>query len=139
MRRILSALSGVAQLLLILLISGQDCQGMDRWAALSQLESGDDDSAIGSAGEVSRYQVRPQLWERYALPKMNWQTAADALKVAQKIMQDRCAAFENTFRRQPTDLEFYILWNAPSQVSAPTKAIQKRAERFCNLINRPEL
>ena len=109
---------------------------MDRWAALSQLESGDDDSAIGAGSEVSRYQIKPEVWEHYAAPKMHWQTAADALVVAQKIMQGRCAAFEHAFRRQPTDFEFYVLWNAPSQVSGPAKAVQERAERFCHLVNR---
>lgn len=111
---------------------------MDRWAALSQLESGDNDSAIGAAREVSRYQVRPDVWERYATPKMNWQAAADALAVAQKIMKERCAEFEQTFRKAPNDFEFYVLWNAPAQVGQPAKAVRERAERFCRLIGRPE-
>lgn len=50
-------------------------------------------------------------------------------------MQERCAAFERTTQRPPTDLEFYIPWNAPAQVQRPGKAVYGRAERFCNLIN----
>src|ERR1700722_2135395 len=37
-------------------------RAMDRWAALSMIESGDDDRAVGSLGEISRYQIRPYLW-----------------------------------------------------------------------------
>ena len=39
-------------------------QAMDRWAALSQIESGDDDHAVGAAGEISRYQLKPEIWQR---------------------------------------------------------------------------
>ena len=35
---------------------------MDRWEALSMIESGNNDRAIGSVGEVSRFQIRPELW-----------------------------------------------------------------------------
>ncbi len=110
---------------------------MDRWAALSQLESGDNDLAIGAAGEVSRYQVKLDLWRRYAAANADWQNPADALKVAQEVMKGRCSGFEETFHRAPTDFEFYVLWNAPSQVQRPGKAVRERAERFCNLVASP--
>jgi hypothetical protein len=42
---------------------------MDRWSALSQIESGDDDHVVGAAGEVSRYQMKPEVWQRYAHSK----------------------------------------------------------------------
>jgi hypothetical protein len=51
-------------------------------------------------------------------------------------MQERCAAFERTLHRPPTDSEFYILWNAPAQIDRPGKVVLRRAERFCNLVNR---
>jgi hypothetical protein len=35
---------------------------MDRWSALSMIESGDDDRAVGPGGEVSRFQIRRELW-----------------------------------------------------------------------------
>jgi len=35
--------------------------GMDRWTALSMLETGDNDNVIGSA-EISRFQIRGELW-----------------------------------------------------------------------------
>ena len=135
----LATLSFVVSLGVSVLISGQPCQAMDRWAALSQLESGDNDAARGAAGEVSRYQVRLEIWEQYCAGNLNWLVPADALRVAQNIMKQRCAEFERTFGRQPTDFEFYVLWNAPARIDAPAKAVRERAERFCNLVSKPQL
>jgi len=109
---------------------------MDRWSALSQLESGDDDSAVGAAGEISRYQIKPEVWRRYAPEDADWTNPDSALSVARKAMQERCAAFERTAHKPPADAEFYILWNAPAQIQRPGKAVLDRAERFCNLVNR---
>ena len=108
---------------------------MDRWSALSQIESGDDDHAVGSAGEVSRYQIKPELWRRYAPAEADWTNPDNALSVARQAMQERCAAFQRSVHRPPTDSEFYILWNAPAQIQRPGKAVVGRAERFCNLVN----
>ena len=109
---------------------------MDRWSALSQIESGDNDHAVGSAGEVSRYQIKPDLWRRYASTGADWTNPTNALCVARQAMEERCAAFERAMHRPPTDSEFYILWNAPAQIDRPGKAVLARAERFCNLIKR---
>jgi hypothetical protein len=74
-------------------------QGMDRWSALSQIESGDDDHAVGATGEVSRYQMKPEVWQRYAQSKADWTNPDDALSVARQAMQERCAEFERTAQR----------------------------------------
>ena len=42
--------------------------GMDRLSALSQIESGDNDRAVGKAGEISRYQVLKNEWRMGELP-----------------------------------------------------------------------
>lgn len=110
-------------------------QAMDRWSALSQIESGDDDRAMGAAGEVSRFQIKPELWQRYAPAGSNWTNAEQALFVAKEAMRDRSAAFERSAHRPPTDSEFFILWNAPAEINHPSKAVLGRAERFCNLID----
>jgi hypothetical protein len=110
-------------------------QAMDRWSALSQIESGDDDSAVGAAGEISRFQIKPEIWERYASTDADWTNPTKAVSVAQRCMAERCAAFERTVHRPTTDSEFYILWNAPAQVLHPSKAVLGRAQRFCNLVN----
>jgi hypothetical protein len=107
---------------------------MDRWSALSMLESGNDDQAIGTHGEVSRYQIRPYLW-----PGGNPLNAHAALHVAQKIMNSRVTKFEASHHRQPTDFEFYILWNAPQEVNHPRRVVAERAHRYANLVQRPDM
>ena len=102
---------------------------MDRWEALSMIESGNNDRAVGSVGEVSRYQIRPELW-----PGGNPQNPEQALTVAQKTMQPRLKRFERLHRRQPTDFEFYVLWNAPWVVDHPTTTVRERAQRYANLV-----
>jgi hypothetical protein len=104
---------------------------MDRWSALSMLESGNDDQAIGTRGEVSRYQIRPYLW-----PGGNPVNAHEALKVAKNIMNTRITRFEASHHRAPTDYEFYVLWNAPQMVNHPSRAVAERAHRFSNLVQR---
>ena len=107
---------------------------MDRWVALAELESNNNDNALGSAGEVSRYQMRPDIWRRYAPTNADWRNPAEALPVAKQIMHGRLVEFERTFGRSPTDFEFYILWNAPGQIQHPVRAVRARAERFSNLV-----
>ena len=50
----------VRLILLVLtgLLLGQLASAMDRWAALSMIESGDNDQAVGPGGEVSRFHIR---------------------------------------------------------------------------------
>ncbi len=109
-------------------------RAMDRWSALSMLESGNDDQAIGTHGEVSRYQIRPYLW-----PGGNPLNAHAALKVAQNIMNTRVAKFEASHHRSPTDFEFYILWNAPKEVNHPRRVVAERAHRYANLVQRADI
>jgi len=105
------------------------------------LESGDDDTAVGPVGEVSRYQIKPAIWNATA-PGREPADPHVALDVAQAIMRDRCAAFEKRFRRTATDFEFYVLWNAPAHLIGPdaggvvSRLVAARAERFCNLVER---
>ena len=104
---------------------------MDRWAALSMIESGDNDRAIGPSGEVSRFQIQPVLW-----PGGNPRDTKAALIAAQDIMHHRADDFERSHKRVPTDFEFYILWNAPVQVNHPSNTVSERASRFVNLVKR---
>jgi hypothetical protein len=110
-------------------------QAMDRWAALSQIETRDNDCAVGTAGEISRYQIKPRLWRRYARSDADWKNPVHALETAQELMKERCAGFERAFNRPPTDFEFYVLWNAPAQIHRPRKVVRDRAERFCHLVS----
>ena len=104
---------------------------MDRWAALSMIESGDNDNAVGPGGEISRFQIRPELW-----PGGNPQDNRIALAAAQEIMEPRLLEFQKDHKRAATDFEFYILWNAPWQADHPSKTVTERARRFVNLVQR---
>jgi hypothetical protein len=121
-------------LVMALAILALRVQAFDRWEALAQIESGDRDDAIGAAGEISRYQIRPEIWRRYASIGANWKNSEDSLQVAKAIMKERTDAFEQSFHRAPTDWEFYVLWNAPARISHPNRVVRDRAERFCNLV-----
>ena len=110
--------------------------GMDRWAALSQIESGDNDKAVGKKGEISRYQILPHVWAAFAAENADWENPKEALAVAKVAMKKRCADFEQTFHRTPTDFEFYVLWNAPAQIERPGSVVTERAKRFCNLLEK---
>jgi hypothetical protein len=103
--------------------------GMDRWAALSMIESGNNDRAVGSVGEVSRFQIRPELW-----PGGDPLNPQEALTAAQKTMNPRLTRFERNHKRQPTDFEFYVLWNAPWQADHPSGIVRERARRYANLV-----
>jgi hypothetical protein len=112
------------------------CTAMDRWGALSQIESGDNDKAVGRKGEISRYQILPDVWAAFAPETANWQNPKDALAVAKETMKKRCTEFEQTYHRPPTDFEFYVLWNAPAQIEQPGSVVTERAKRFCNLMDK---
>jgi hypothetical protein len=93
------------------------------------MESGGDDRAVGRAGEVSRYQIRPELWLGG-----NPLDGCTSLANAQHIMFSRATAFERSHGRSPDDFEFYVLWNAPAQINHPHRSVAERARRFVNLV-----
>ena len=115
---------------LLVALSGSQSFGMDRWSALSMLESGNNDYAVGQRGEVSRFQILPTLW-----PGGDPQNRQEALAAAKEIMQVRLAKFEKNHKRPANDFEFYVLWNAPWQADHPSKAVAERAERYSNLVH----
>src|SRR5437870_678619 len=107
---------------------------MDRLSALSMLETGDDDRAIGSAGEISRFQVKKAEW-RSVTNSANYSDSETARKVMLQLMDKRIHSFQEHFGRQPNDFEFYALWNAPAQVLGGhvSHKVAERCERFANL------
>ncbi len=121
---------------LALMLIVQSAVAMDRFAALSMIESGDDDTARGEDGEVSRFQIRREAWCQITNAPIS--EASDpkvAVAVARELAAARCHAFEREYGRPPTDVEFYILWNAPSEIAHPKAPVLERAERFANLVS----
>lgn len=125
--------------LLLLLSLPASGWGMDRLSALSMLETGDNDRAIGRAGEISRYQVLRREW-RTVTNSAAYADSETARTVVLRLMDHRIHAFEATFGRSPNDFEFYGLWNAPSQIMEGklTRRVAERCRRFANLCERDQ-
>jgi hypothetical protein len=136
MKRYLKYLVMAGGLSLWLSMGGTPAWAMNRWDALSMIESGDNDAAIGRAGEVSRFQIKPLLWEKYGRPyPLSARTNPHAaLRAAAAIMTARVGQFERHHHRSPTDFEYYVLWNAPAELGRPSRAVSARASRFCHLL-----
>ena len=131
------------------LIVGIPTMALDRYAALSMIESGNNDKAVGSSGEVSRFQILPSVW--------NYQTnlvhvfdmrtkqilvqsptnKLTALEVAMGIQSERQFNFYEKNKREPTDAEFYLLWHCPAHVLHPSRCETEIARRFANLCASP--
>jgi hypothetical protein len=101
------------------------------------LETGNDDRAVGSAGEISRFQVKKAEW-RTVTNSANYCDYETARKVMVKLMDKRIHAFEDHFGRKPSDFEFYALWNAPAQAMSGhvSRTVADRCQRFANLCDR---
>ena len=103
-------------------------------AALGMIESGNNDRARGTHGEVTRYQIgRAEMRQHPDLRKDPTNTTLTT-KYTLEIWQHRVFHFAAEFNRVPTDLELYILWNAPAQILHPHAIVIERAQRFVNLL-----
>lgn len=110
-------------------------------AALSAIESGDNDRRVGKSGEVSRYQICPAIWNDTMAgqdPKIlhGWQDERLARLVVLDVWERRCRRFQAIHNRPPNDLEKYLLWNRPARVLNPRPKEKERAERFANLLKK---
>jgi hypothetical protein len=103
-------------------------------SALSLIESGGNDKMIGKVGEVSRYQVRPSIWQSVTKSRQFTQPVV-ARRVVSAVMRQRIRAFTAKFGRTPTDFEYYALWNAPGQIMSRrvSLVVAERCQRFSNL------
>lgn len=108
--------------------------GMDRLAALSMIETGDNDRMVGRAGEISRYQILKREW-RSVTNSVRYTDPETAKAVTVKLLDRRVQAFEAIYNRPPTNFEFYALWNAPAQVleGRVSRTVADRCRRYANL------
>jgi hypothetical protein len=55
--------------------------------------------------------------------------------VTLRLLDRRVIVFREAYRRNPTNFEFYGLWNAPSQVMERrvSRTVAERCRRFANL------
>ena len=111
-----------------------DASYADRLAALSMIETGNDDHMVGRAGEISRYQIIKSEW--YSVTKSSQYADREIARVVTlRLMERRVQNFISSFNRPPTDFELYGLWNAPSQVMQGriSPRVAERCQRFVNL------
>jgi hypothetical protein len=114
-----------------------------RLFALGMIETGNDDRAIGLAGEISRYQLAPPVWRSYS-SSMEYRNPNTALQVARLHWNYLAAYFKEKTGRMPTDFDMYVLWNTRYGYYAHKSftrhhlatIVQDRAQRFVNLVNR---
>ena len=119
--------------------------GLSELEAISMIESGNNDRAIGGAGEVSRYQIMPHVWQTYTASR-----AYHNREVSRKIAEKHLAYLESVFHsrtgRPPSDFDRYVLWNAgPTYYSRRGftagrvhRVIRERANRYVNLRQMPD-
>ena len=126
--------------LILILSTAFSLGAMDRFEALSMLESGDNDFAVGKHGEVSRYQIMPSVWREHTQAPISRATnGLDAGWIAMQIMDGRVEVFEVSHHKQPSDFQFALLWHCPARVDKPTPSDVEYAKRFENLVSRKRL
>ena len=111
--------------------------------ALAQIESGHckfPDVVRGASGEVSRFQIMPNIWKKYTRSN-NFTNPGVAWSVAYKILKNRYSQFVRATGRQPTAFDLYAMWNKPGLYAEvdfaphrlPTR-LRDVARRFENLV-----
>jgi hypothetical protein len=114
--------------LLAILFCCASVHAMDRFEALSQIESGNRDNVTGASGEISRFQIKKSVWDsETSLPYSSAKNPFTAENVAKSVMSKRVSNFVFHNHRQPTAFETYQLWNP--------RCPRDTAQRFSNLVN----
>lgn len=116
-----------------------------QWA-LAQIESGhfeNPDKARGSSGEVSRFQIMPDVWKSYTKSR-NYSHPGIAWSVAVRILKEREAWFIRGTGRRPSAFDLYVMWNKPGLYERLDfnrgrlpKQLRELAGRFENLVLAP--
>ncbi len=116
------------------------CRALPIRDALGMIESGDDDHAVGSAGEISRYQIKKNIWRAYSSSSNYWDKN-EAWRIAEKVLATRIGDYQRQTGHAPTSFDIYVLWNAPGQFQNVgyrqeriSRVVAKRAARFGNLV-----
>jgi len=114
--------------------------GLSKLEAIAMIESGNNDFAVGGAGEISRYQIKPWVWRHYS-PSSAYRNVEVSKAVAERYLNTLEEQFRKRVGRSPSDFDRYVLWNAgPSYYArirfSPARVhpvIRERAQRFANL------
>jgi hypothetical protein len=98
------------------------------------------DYAVGSAKEISRFQILPSIWRDYSSTP-DYHNPNVAWVVTQKILCDRETEFRRATGRQWDAVDLYLMWNAPGVYrragwdrSKVSRVVLERAQRFERLM-----
>lgn len=113
---------------------------LSRLEALSLIESGDNDAAVGRAGEVSRFQILPRVWSHYSGSRA-FRNVKVSTGVATTHLRELTRWFQQRTGRAASDFDLYVLWNAgPTyyhrigfKASRVNRVISERARRYATL------
>ena len=116
-----------------------------RLFALGMIETGNNDYLVGSAGEVSRYQLMPVVWKSYST-SYDYVNPQVALQVARAHWDHLANYFIEKTGRTPDDFDMYVLWNTRYGYYAHKgfsktllcPVVKDRAQRFVNLVYRKD-
>lgn len=119
--------------------AGSSFNGMNFYFALGEIESGNNDAAVGASGEVSRYQIMPAVWQQYTrLPVGAARNPFTARNVAQAVMEARARFYLQKESSNLSPQQFYILWHRPAVFMKHGRCVTwvefDRAVRFENLV-----
>jgi hypothetical protein len=128
------------RIIVAIFLSAGTCAGYSKLEALSLIETGNDDSAVGRSGEVSRYQIKPWIWRRYSESEA-YRNRQISSTVAEKFLAELEEIFRKRAGREPDDFDLYVRWNAGptyyGKIAFSKKRvhpiIRERAQRFTNL------
>lgn len=102
-------------------------------------EASSADWVRGGAGEISRFQILPDVWRAYSKSR-DYTNPQVAWTVARRILDDRISDFQKATGRPPKPVELYLLWNKPGHFAAKGYSVRKvsshyrlKAQRFENL------
>lgn len=110
---------------------------------LSMLETGNNDYAVGTAGERSRWQIRKTTWRKYTKVPFEYARNANIAAVVAsahvQYLRDKLTTAYGG--REPSPAQLYCAWNMGLTgfrrrqylVSRCPTAVQERAERYANL------
>src|ERR1044071_139091 len=99
-------------LILVAAVLALPCGALPIRDALGMIESGNDDHAVGSAGEISRYQIKKDIWQAHSRSSEFWDEK-EAWRVTEKVLAARVEEYRRGTGRMPAAFDLYVLWNAP--------------------------
>lgn len=127
-----------AVILMLAVTSGQ--AGLSKLEAISMIETADRDWVVGAAGERSRYQIMPKVWNAYTSSR-EYRNPQLARAVAERHLASLEETFLKATGREASDFDRYVLWNGGptyyAKINYDAKrvhpVIRERAERYVNL------